>query len=56
MTSIDDIASSTLSNNNNILVPVASDKTPIKWDGNDANILGIVERMRSEVTLKTSES
>ena len=41
MAAIDDIDRSTLSNNN-VLVPVSSDKVPLEWDGNDATILGLL--------------
>ena len=35
MASLDDNDRSTLSNNN-VLIPVSSDKVPLEWDGNDA--------------------
>ena len=32
----------TLSTNHSILIPVSTDKVPLLWDGNDANILGLL--------------
>ena len=42
MTDTNDVNDRTLSTNNSILIPVSTDKVPILWDGNDANILGLL--------------
>ena len=42
MTDTNDDIDRTLSTNHSILIPVSTDKVPLLWDGNDANILGLL--------------
>ena len=42
MTDTSDDINRTLSTNNSIMIPVSTDKSPLGWDGNDANILGLL--------------
>ena len=52
MTDTSDDNNRTLSTITGTMIPVSTDKTPLVWDGNDANILGLLYEVDSYYTNK----
>ena len=52
MTDTGDDSNRTLSTITGTMTPVSTDKTPLVWDGNDANILGLLFEVKRYYTNK----